>query len=129
MITILVYFDFSTEFEAFGRVYHALLICKCMNLNFSKSVLTSIWPCLYGQRQTIRSEGDVSEWIDFLEGSTRFYSWSIIFFFLFSGYQLYNYNCKIIKYADDLQIYIDTPAWNINPAIALINEDVERIIL
>ena len=126
LATILLQFDFS---KAFDNVSPSILLRKLREAGFSKSTLSWFWSYLSGRSVCVASGKSVSEYRDINIGVPQ---GSVLGPLLFCIYMndirdFLDASTFRLLYADDLQIYIQVPASQIQQGILKLSESAKAI--
>ena len=127
LATLLLQFDFS---KAFDTISPSKLLIKLRSLGFSKSALHWFWSYLTGRSQCVFSQSSSSDYCDINLGVPQ---GSVLGPLLFCLYindlkdLLGGKDVLRLLYADDLQIYVQIPAHQIEQGINLLSE-ASRIV-
>lgn len=127
MVTIMVLFDFS---KAFDRVVHSKLIEILKKLGFSDSALQWIISYLKDRKQSVRdNDGNVSASRSINTGVPQGSVLGPLLFSLYiSGLSKIFTICSHNVYADDIQILLSCHPKDLARAIAMVNEEICRLV-
>ena len=118
-VTLLVLLDFS---KAFDTVNHRLLLAKLDILGFQGNVCSWIHSYLSGRSQKVRTDTGESEWADIKNGVPQgSILGPLLFTILVSDMRMTIWNGSYLTYADDTNLYWESPADMINDSIKAAN--------
>ena len=124
-ITLLVLLDFS---KAFDTVNHKLLLAKLDILGFQSNVCGWIHSYLSGRSQKVRTDTEESEWAEIKNGVPQgSILGPLLFTILVSDMRMSIWNGSYITYADDTNLYWETPADMVNDSIKQANTILNNI--
>lgn len=123
-VTVLVLIDFS---NAFNVVDHDLLLATLTHLRISSSAIEWFSSYLCNRVQAVRANRSLSDWCDLSTGVPQGGILSPLLFSIFINLITAKIRSSYHLYADDLQLYTHAEVKDVNCAVALINEDLERI--
>ncbi|XP_063625231.1 uncharacterized protein LOC134796967 [Cydia splendana] len=124
LLTELVLIDFS---NAFNAVNHDLLLATLRHLNISSSAAGWFSSYLQDRRQAVRSDRTFSDWCTVTSGVPQGGILSPLLFSIFINLITSKIKCSYHLYADDLQLYTQASAKDLDQAIAEINLDLNHI--
>lgn len=123
---ILVLLDFA---NAFGSVDHDRLIQILISVGVDVNSIKWFGNVLKGWNQTIKNKNKLSKPRTITRGIIQGENNSQLLLSLFiNNIVKYIQKCKVILFADDVQIYIKCEVKKINDTIKIINEDLKNII-
>ena len=123
-LTLLVLLDFS---NAFNTVDYDILLGLLRSLNISPTVVDWFHSYLYGRRQRIRADDNLSAWCDIGAGVPQGGVLSPLLFALFINSISSNLTSSYHLYADDLQLYSQGSLSNLSNVVQLLNTDLKHI--
>ena len=124
-VTLLVLLDFS---KAFDTVNHKLLLAKLDILGFQGSVCNWIHSYLSGRSQKVKTDTEESEWAEIKNGVPQgSILGPLLFTILVSDMRMSIWNGSYLTYADDTNLYWETPADMINESIREANNVLNNI--
>ena len=124
-VTLLVLLDFS---KAFDTVNHKLLLAKLDILGFQGSVCNWIHSYLSGRSQKVKTDTEESEWAVIKNGVPQgSILGPLLFTILVSDMRMSIWNGSYLTYADDTNLYWETPADMINESIREANSVLNNI--
>ena len=127
-LVLAVLLDFS---KAFDKVHHGLLLAKLKKLGFANSAINWFYAYLSDRTQRVLSGKDfVSEW-DFIETGVPQGSvlGPLLFLLYINDISDVLCHCSYHIYADDLQIYLYFDPMCLDHAVALVNSDLNNILV
>lgn len=123
-LTVLILLDFSS---AFNSVDFDLLLATLRSINVSSSTLSWFDSYLRGRKQCVRLEDNLSDGCELSAGVPQGGVLSPLLFSIFINSISRVISSNFHLYADDLQLYRHFKLEEVDLAIALINEDLNRI--
>ena len=124
-ITLLILLDFS---KAFDTVNHKLLLAKLDILGFQSNVCGWIHSYLSGRSQKVKTDTEESEWADIKNGVPQgSILGPLLFTILVSDMRMTIWNGSYITYADDTNLYWETPTDMVNNTIKNANSVLNNI--
>ena len=124
-ITLLVLLDFS---KAFDTVNHKLLLAKLDILGFQSNVCGWIHSYLSGRSQKVKTDNEESEWAEIKNGVPQgSILGPLLFTILVSDMRMTIWNGSYLTYADDTNLYWETPADMVNDSIREANTVLNNI--
>lgn len=124
-LTLLVLLDFS---KAFDTVNHKLLLAKLDILGFQKNTCDWILSYLSGRKQMVRTERESSNWSPIINGVPQgSILGPLLFTILVSDMRRSIWNGSYISYADDTNLYWESPVEAINETIDTANKVLEKV--
>ncbi|CAD6230787.1 GSCOCG00012200001-RA-CDS, partial [Cotesia congregata] len=124
-VTVAVFFDFS---KAFDSVNHKRLLRKLLYMNFDDKALEWVRSYLGQRGQSVQSNGRFSQWREVLNGVPQSSVLGPLLFSLYISDLAKSLKCQYIFYADDLVIYLSCHPSEINDHVALLNNEIAKII-
>ena len=123
--TILVLLDFS---KAFDTVNHRLLLEKLSILGFQNNALEWVKSYLTGRKQQVKTDNEVSEFIDLKNGVPQgSILGPLLFTIMVLDIRQHITYTSHHSYADDLQLYKSFKPAFVNETILSVNEDLANI--
>ena len=124
-ITLLVLLDFS---KAFDTVNHKLLLAKLEILGFQENTRKWILSYLSGRSQKVQTEKDSSDWSPILNGVPQgSILGPLLFTILISDMRVSIWNGSYITYADDTNLYWESPIDTINCTLKTAGEVISSV--
>ena len=124
-ITLLVLLDFS---KAFDTVNHKLLLAKLDILGFQSNVCGWVRSYLSGRSQMVKTDTEESEWEEIKNGVPQgSILGPLLFTILVSDMRMTIWNGSYLTYADDTNLYWETPADMVNNSISDANTVLNNI--
>ena len=126
LITVLVLFDCS---KVFDLIYHDFLLVKLRRMGCSDDVKAWFKFYLRHRRQAVKFQNDTtSSWQDVLTGVLQgSILCPLLFAFFIDDISFVLKYCKYLMYADDLQIYIQGSASEIDTLMERVQSDVVSV--
>ena len=124
-ITLLVFLDFS---KAFDTVNHKLLLAKLEILGFQENTRKWILSYLSGRSQKVQTEKDSSNWSPILNGVPQgSILGPLLFTILISDMRVSIWNGSYITYADDTNLYFESPPEKMNETLITAGEVLSKV--
>ena len=124
-VTLLVLLDFS---KAFDTVNHKLLLAKLDILGFQGGVCNWIHSYLSGRTQKVKTDSEESDWAEIKNGVPQgSILGPLLFTILVSDMRMTIWNGSYLTYADDTNLYWETPADMLNDSIREANSVLNNI--
>ena len=124
-ITLLVLLDFS---KAFDTVNHKLLLAKLDILGFQSNVCGWIHSYLTGRSQKVKTDTEESDWAYIKNGVPQgSILGPLLFTILVSDMRMTIWNGSYITYADDTNLYWESPTDMVNNSIKQANSVLHNI--